>query len=116
MAKPKKKRGFRPITVDDQLYRWRFDGLLVVGAAERETQRLEVDIGWHDGWLHVNDEQKAPDFEPKVVTPSFVETAIRAGWSHGWNPGLAGPALRLSYRNETFGVDADSLADTRATE
>lgn len=82
MARPQKKRGFRPITIDEQHYCWRLNslsGLIEINAANCYRQRLEVNFGWYDEWLYFADERKPPDFEPRVVTPRFVEKAIRFG-------------------------------------
>lgn len=51
MARPRRKRGFRPINVDDLSCNWRLNylsGLLEINIADSYNQRPEVDFGWYD--------------------------------------------------------------------
>ncbi|WP_143536964.1 hypothetical protein [Rubricoccus marinus] len=79
MARPKGKRGFRPITVDGNEYRWRLNtssGLVEINLADTQNQRLAVDVGWRDPWL---DMPRRAASVPLTVTPRVVESAIRLG-------------------------------------
>ena len=74
MARPKKKRDFRKIVVDQYSYQWRFhhgssNGLLEVFADDQSTargQRLTAKWGWED-WL-----------EPEFAAPAQRE-ALTSG-------------------------------------
>ena len=105
MARPHKKRGFRPITVDDLNYNWRLNqlsGMIEINIADSCNQRLEVDFGWYDVWLYLGCAERPPDYEPEAITPRFVERAIRSGLQQGWWPHEKGKAFRIRYRNACF--------------
>ncbi len=105
MARPRKQRGFRSITVDDLNYSWRLNqlsGLVEINIADSYNQRLEVDFGWYDRWLYLGCAERPPDYEPQVITSGFVEQAIRSGLQQGWAPHAKGGTFRIRYRNECF--------------
>jgi len=81
------KKGLRKIVVEEQVFYWRFNKQIYVFKEEAENSLLIVDFGYYDLWLHVNDEQKPPDFEPKIVTPKFVRESILFALNHGWTNG-----------------------------
>jgi hypothetical protein len=89
--------GFRPMTVEGQRYRWRFDGRLVVVPRGRSGPPLRVDWDWRD-WL----EPEGAGPEPRVVTPRFVAEAIGFALTHGWKPEEAGPPFLLCFREGAF--------------
>ena len=102
MSLPTKKRGFRTIKVDDELYNWRFAGVVDIRFGDNPKQSvLKVDFGWYDIWLFVNDEKRPPDFEPKAVTSKFVEQAIRFALKNGWRREQISVA-KIFYRDRTF--------------
>ena len=102
MNSPTKKRGFRAIKVDDECYSWRFSGEVDIRFNNSPKQSaLRVNFGWYDGWIHVNDEKRPPDFEPRVVTPKFVEQAIRFAVKNGWNRKRS-VETKIFYRDRAF--------------
>lgn len=91
----------RPIVVDGQSFRWRFNDVLVVIPGDRSGPQLYVDWGWRD-WL----EPDGPGSEPHVVTPRFVAGAVRAAVAMGWPSDVPGPPLRLGFQGGRFTVAA----------
>ena len=89
--------GLRPITVEGQRFRWRFDGRLVVLPEGRSSPQLRVEWGWRD-WL----EREGAGHEPMVVTPRFVADAIGFALSRGWQPAVAGSPFSLCYKDGQF--------------
>jgi hypothetical protein len=87
----------RPIVVNGQSFRWRFDEQLVVIPAARSSPQLVVAWGWED-WLEP-DGGNGP--EPRIVTPRFVAAAIQFALQNGWNP-AATVNLQLYYEKGTF--------------
>lgn len=110
MARPKKKREFRKIVVDQHSYQWRFnygrsDGLLEILADDHSSargQRLTVEWGWVD-WFEP-EYQSAPPFDPHIVTPRFVQMAIQFAVNAGWQPRAAGADFALTYKGNEFTV------------
>lgn len=103
MALPTKKRDFRPIVVDNVKYQWRFNGVLTVFAdspSSKRGQKLIADWGWMD-WLEPEYKDAVP-FDPHVVTPSFVRSAIQYAVSVGWQPSEPGVAFHISYAENQF--------------
>lgn len=87
----------RPIVVDGQRFRWRFDERLVVIPAEGSRPQLYVDWGWRD-WC----EPEGPGGEPYVVTPRFVAEAIRFGLTRGWGSEPASKPMHLTLEDGNF--------------
>lgn len=105
MASPTKKRGFRTIKVDDECYNWSFVGIVDIRFSDSPKQSaLRVDFGWYDIWLYGNDEKRPPDFEPKIVTPNFVEQAIRFAVKNGWNRKRS-TVTQIFYRSRAFTME-----------
>jgi hypothetical protein len=93
--------GMRPITVDGQAFRWRFDDYVVVIPADKSSPQLIVEWGWKD-WL----EPGGPGNEPVVVTPKLVAAAIRFAITNGWAPEKSGPPFKLGYVAGSFRTSA----------
>jgi hypothetical protein len=87
----------RPIVVDGQSFRWRFNEQLVVVPANRSSPQLVVRWGWED-WL---EPRGGNGSEPYIVTPSFVTAAIQFALQNGWNPATTAN-LQLYYRDGVF--------------
>ena len=86
MSLPQKKRGFRKIVVDGKEFSWRFNAQIEVCPAFSKANKLLVDFGWLDAWLSINDKLTSlPDYDPKIVTPAFVETIIKFTLAHNWD-------------------------------
>jgi hypothetical protein len=96
------KRGYRRITVAGRRFKWRFaERIVVVEDGLSGRQVLEVDFGWFDRWLHVNDRDNMPPaFSPGVATPSFVATAIDFALKNGWDTAVRGGRFVLRYTSE----------------
>jgi len=105
MAPAKKRRGFRNIVADEVNYVWRGGGGVTIQLADSPSNgsQLQVDYGYFDVWLYVNDrENRPPDFEPKSVTPSFVADAIRFARIVGWQPESDKKSRTIYYRDNQF--------------
>ncbi|QDU42647.1 hypothetical protein Mal52_11140 [Symmachiella dynata] len=103
MARPAKKRRFRSIVVDDVKYQWQFEGVLVVysdSESSRRGQALVADWGWVD-WLEPEYRDALP-FDPHIVTPSFVRSAIQFAVTAGWQSHESGIPFRITYRQDQF--------------
>ena len=93
------KKGLRKILINEQEFFWKFNEKIFVTSDETENSILIVDFGWYDVWLYVNDPQnKPPDFEPKSVTPKFVNDSISFALNQGWKEGK----MELEFRNGNF--------------
>ena len=102
---PKKKKGFRKIVVDNVAFNWRFSELIEIRPEGNQTNQLEVDFGYFDSWLYANDNANAPEnYEPKIITPSFVKKSIESAIMLGWNLETKNKLKKLKYRNGKFGV------------
>jgi len=98
MTVPKGK-GYRRIVVGGRRFKWRFEDRIVVvpdGLAGRRV--LDIDFGWFDCWLYVNDPtERPPEFSPQVATPAFVSSAIEFALKNGWNTDVRGGRFMLKY-------------------
>ena len=98
-----KKHGFRKIFVDGKTYNWCFGGIIDVRLSScPKGQALEIDFGWYDIWLYVNDPVKPPEFEPKIVTPKFVERGIKFANQCNWEPDNKTGVFGIFYRKGEF--------------
>jgi len=103
MARPAKKRDFRKIVVDNTPYQWRFDGVLTVYSDSNSSnrgQKLIVDWGWVD-WCEP-EYRNAAAFDPHVVTPAFVRSAIQYALSIGWHPATLGQPFLITHAQGEF--------------
>jgi len=98
------KKKSRPITVNDQKYRWAIapDGeyvTLVVQHAESNGQKLEIIIKTDVNrfWLEF---PNTGDLNMRVVTPSLVSNLIEEALNLGWLPTLKNSPLELSLNEE----------------
>ena len=106
MALPKKKRGFRIITLDGQNYNWCFSGKIDIRPFNQKNNKLIVDFGWFDGWLYMNDpHNRPPDFEPKRVTPEFVHQSILFALENGWDREKKTGFFYIKYTNSQFEIE-----------
>jgi hypothetical protein len=122
MTVPKKK-GYRRIVVADRPFKWRFAKHIVVvpdGLSGRQV--LDVDFGWFDGWLYMNDRSnRPPEFSPTVATPAFVASAIDFALKNGWSTDVRGGRFVLKYTQEEgfhippAGTPNNSVQPTRAS-
>lgn len=103
---PKKKKGFRKIVVDNIAFNWRFSEIIEIRPEGNQNNKLEVDFGYFDSWLYVNDVNKPEDFEPKIITPNFVKKSIKNAIELGWNIETKNKLKKLKYRNGKFDVVA----------
>ena len=98
MAKPKNKRGFRPITVKEMTFHWRLSGVLDIRPDQHQANVLKVDFGWYDVFQYFSDpENIPPPFEPKIVTSKFVSECILFALQNGWNTDLSHNETKLKY-------------------
>jgi len=106
VTQPKKRRGFRDIVVEGTKYTWRMSGLVEIRPPEGRERRLDVDFGWHDVWLYANDppDTRPRPYEPRRVTPSFVEAAIRFALDQGWRGASCPGKMMVDYRSGEFSV------------
>ena len=101
----KKKNGFRKITIEKEIYNWRFSGIIEIRPNENQSNKLEIDFGWFDEWLYLNDKVNKPEeFEPKIITPNFVKKAITNAKKLNWDTKEKNILIMLKYRNGIFEV------------
>lgn len=95
-------KGLRKIVVGDELYYWKFQGVVSIFRAEGKFSQLSIDLAWKDIWVSFGD----PDFEAilqnqmRSVTPKFVAAAISYAQDHGWKQGN----MELNYSNGNFAL------------
>ena len=97
--------GLRPIAVEGQRFRWRFDQRLVIIPEGRSGPQLIVEWGWRD-WF----EPEGAGPEPQILTPRFVAKAVRFALGEGWKPEVNGPPTRLGFQNKKFFVVKEGSA------
>lgn len=103
MSTPNKKRGFRKITINDIDFNWGFVGKIDIRPADNRNNQLIVDFGWYDVWLFVNDPDNVPPpYEPKVITPLFVQECVLFAFENGWNIEKKAGKFEIFYRNGVF--------------
>jgi hypothetical protein len=96
MARPNKKRGFRPIVVDGSPYRWRYGELNATADFEAH---LETDAGFRGQRLCVNDGHMN---WPTVITSAIVSRIIREAINLGWNPNESGDDFLLELKSAFY--------------
>ena len=105
MAKPKKKRGFRAIKVENIDFNWSFLGIIDVRPDHQKSNILTVDTGWYDVWDYVNDkENEPPECDPQIITPKFVSESIKFALANGWNVDVPHQEFKLIYRDKKYKV------------
>jgi hypothetical protein len=115
-----KRSGYRAITVSGRRFKWRFGGtVVVVPDGVRGRQILEIDFGWFDEWLYMNQpEKRPPQFSPAVATPGFVSKGIQFAIDNGWNTEKRGGKFLLRYsacggfQKQVASDHADSSGDS----
>lgn len=102
---PKKKRGFRTITVNNKHFNWRFAGVVEVRPALQKNNKLVLDFGWFEEWLYMNDrDNRPPAFSPRLISPAFVSRIISFALENNWDIQKKAAQLRLVYKNECFQI------------
>ena len=107
MALPRKMHGFRRINLWSRVYRWRLqlsaEGItLAVVREEGGAARLVINLfSVRDPWLHAP-QQRTND--PEIVTPTFVNRAMREALARGWLPDKRGPDFTPTYAEDAFSV------------
>lgn len=102
---PKKKKGFRKIIIGNTAYNWRFSDSIEIRPEQNQSNKLEIDFGYFDPWLYVNDPENKPEkFEPKVATPGFIKKSIENAIRLGWTIEDKNKLMRLKYSNGIFEV------------
>src|SRR5687768_4078103 len=90
------------MSVAGRRFRWRFEGHIVVapdGLSGRQV--LDVDFGWSDPWIHMNDRtDHPPAASPRIVTPAFVAAAIEFALGNGWKTETRGGRFRVTHSAE----------------
>ena len=96
-------KGFRAIVVNGRSFKWRFvKRLIVVPDGLSGRQVLEVDLGWSDPWLEINDPKTTGSGRnPQIATPAFVAQAIAFALHAGWNAELRGGRFPVKYSTST---------------
>jgi hypothetical protein len=107
MSLPTNKRGFRKIVIDDKEFNWRFKSMIEVRPAFCEDNELFIDFEWFNHWLYVNGTEKPADYDPEVVTPTFVREAIEFALKHHWNIEKKTGGINLLYRDKRFKIVSD---------
>ena len=108
MAFPDKMYGFRRITVDSLVYRWRLNigylsSTLTVLCEQEYRSKLTVLLpSFGDIWIHY---PTAIKNDPHIITPVFVERAIRAALNERWSPNSSAEKLTLKYSDQSFKLD-----------
>ena len=104
---PRKLHGFRRINLWSRVYRWRLQlsaerGKLTVVREEGGAARLVISLPsvW-DPWLYAP-QQRTKD--PEIVTPVFVNRAMREALARGWLPDKRSADFTLTFPEDAFSV------------
>jgi hypothetical protein len=115
MATPRKKKGFRTLTVEGVVYRWRLvtgqaASKLTIYGESSSSRRLLVELpGWRDPWLNLSgftitgetlQLHSSAANEPALITNAFVRRAVLAGVKAGFDPERCD--VTMSYRDGAF--------------
>lgn len=104
----KKKNGFRKITIENHIYNWRFNGIVEIRSNENKNNKVEIDFGWFDNWLYLNDPENKPEnYEPKIVTPNFIKKSIENAIKLGWKIEESNILLKIKYQNKIFTIESN---------
>ncbi|MGV0919041.1 hypothetical protein ACTS94_01430 [Empedobacter falsenii] len=97
------RNSFRKIVVNEIGFHWMFHHIIKIRPDHQRQNKLDIDFGYYDSWLFVNDKENEPaDYEPKVITPAFIRKCIEEAINMGWNPDLKSGLFKLKYHNKTF--------------
>lgn len=108
------KRKFRKIIVNEQAFHWLFDSTIKIRPDNNPQNKLEIDFGYYDSWLYMNDKENEPeDYNPKVITPVFIRKCIENAIKLGWNTELKHGIYKLKYRNNKFLIDNSNEINKR---
>lgn len=106
MSLPQKKRGFRKIVIDGKEFNWRSNALIEVCPVSSKANKLIVDIGWVDPFLHMNEKSASPlDNDPRIVSPSFIRKAIEFALIHNWDITEKTRLTKVIYRDNQFNIE-----------
>ena len=102
----KKKKGFRKITIENEIYNWNFTNIIDIRPNENQSNKLEIDFGWFDEWIYKNDKiDKPEDYSPKIITPNFIKKSILNAIKLNWNTKEKNTLLKLKCKNGIFEID-----------
>ncbi len=105
MSLPQKKRGFRKIVIDGKEFNWRFNALIEVCPASNKANKLIVDIGWVDPFLHMNEKLTSTlDYDPGIISPAFIRKAIEFALIHNWDITEKTRLTKVIYRDNQFDI------------
>jgi hypothetical protein len=105
---PRRRKGFRTITVGEDAYRWKLflgadSSRVIIYGSPSDSARLEVVLPLRDPWLNIG----SPGLPGTAVTMlpltgKFVREAILAGQRNGFRPDERGAVLILNFRDGQF--------------
>jgi hypothetical protein len=107
MSYPKKAKGWRNLTFDNQQFRWCFvtqakNSLLKLqGSSSASQQAIFTLQGWRDLWLSIGETDALPN-EPKIITAKFASQAVAFALQNGWKPEESGSAIHFEYKDGNF--------------
>ena len=107
MSYPKKAKGWRNLTFDNQQFRWCFvaqaeNSLLKLQGSSSASQQAVVTLqDWRNPWLSIGETDVLPN-EPKVVTAKFAIQAVAFALQNGWKPEKSGSAIHIEYKDGSF--------------
>lgn len=107
MSYPKRKKGWRTITVNQRKFIWRLGigvkntNVVLRGPLSSCRQVIIRLHGWYDIWnWPIGHFDKFPN-NPPVITPKFAAQAIDFALKNGWQPNQSGVPIYLDYENNT---------------
>lgn len=97
------RNNFRKIVVNEMDFNWLFHNIIKIRPDNQRQNNLEINFGYYDSWLYVNDKENEPaDYEPQVIKPAFIRKCIEEAIKLGWNTDLKSGLFKVKYRNKTF--------------
>ena len=107
MSYPKKAKGWRNLTLENQQFRWRFipksenSILKIQSSSSSGKQAIFTLHEWRDVWITFGQSEILLN-EPKVITPKFAAQAVIFALQNGWKPGENGSSVYFEFMDGKF--------------
>ncbi len=102
MTLPKKKQGFRAITVDGEIFNWRYDAVIDIRPALHKANQLIVDTGVYGEFFTIHAIVSPDPTGLSPVTPGFIRKCIAFAKANQWDPGKKNGTMTVDYDKGEF--------------
>lgn len=102
MNLPEKKRGFRSIVVNEQLFYWKVDSYLDIRSGIFPETKIHVELEWIDSRIPVAERSSLNNL---TITPKLVTESILFALNNQWNPAIkTNQVFSIRYENKVFSL------------